>query len=188
MGRYKDEGEILMMSEEILQLNKKEFEKYFCDAYIKTIRPSEKSYYKKHLITWNKLMKLIREEKYIILKKSPACITLYNDFWRNLLDVRKEHKTPIEYLLLSTDVNNCLRRQKLIYINDLEVYAENFEQLIKIRKVGNKAANEITSRLNTFCINEKRKMDLQVLKENSDYNLLWENKAELIEIIIKKDS
>lgn len=37
MGRYKDEGEMLMMSEEILQLNKKEFEKYFCDAYIKTI-------------------------------------------------------------------------------------------------------------------------------------------------------
>ena len=31
-------------------------------------------------------------------------------------------------------------------------------------------------------------MDLQVLKENSDYHLLWENKAELIEIIIKKDS
>jgi DNA-directed RNA polymerase alpha subunit len=91
-------------------------------------------------------------------------------------------------LLLSTDVNNCLRREKLIYINDLEVYAENFEQLIKIRKVGNKAANEITSRLNAFCINEKRKMDLQVLKENSDYHLLWENKAELIEIIIKKDS
>lgn len=66
MGRYKDEGEMLMMSEEILQLNKKEFEKYFCDAYIKTICPSEKSYYKKHLITWNKMMKLIREKKYII--------------------------------------------------------------------------------------------------------------------------
>ena len=72
MGRYKDEGEMLMMSEEILQLNKKEFEKYFCDAYIKTIRPSEKSYYKKHLITWNNMMKLIREKKYIILKKKSS--------------------------------------------------------------------------------------------------------------------
>ena len=72
MGRYKDEGEMLMMSEEILQLNKKEFEKYFCDAYIKTRHPSEKSYYKKHLITWNKMMKLIREKKYIILKKKSS--------------------------------------------------------------------------------------------------------------------
>ena len=45
MGRYKDEGEMLMMSEEILQLNKKEFEKYFVMRILK-----QSAHQKNHII------------------------------------------------------------------------------------------------------------------------------------------
>lgn len=133
---------------EILKVEKKQFELYFCDAYIKTLHPSEASYYKKHLITWRKVKHLIIKKKFALLEESAACANIYKEFWRNFFDVAKEQKTPLEYLFLSTEINNCLRRQKLVYIEDLLSQYNTIDDLLKIRKIGEKAAKDIINKLN----------------------------------------
>lgn len=135
---------------EILKVEKKQFELYFCDAYIKTLHPSEASYYKKHLITWRKVKHLIIKKKFALLEESAACANIYKEFWRNFFDVAKEQKTPLEYLFLSTEINNCLRRQKLVYIEDLLSQYNTIDDLLKIRKIGEKAAKDIITPVYNF--------------------------------------
>ena len=161
---------------EILKVEKKQFELYFCDAYIKTLHPSEASYYKKHLITWRKVKHLIIKKKFALLEESAACANIYKEFWRNFFDVAKEQKTPLEYLFLSTEINNCLRRQKLVYIEDLLSQYNTIDDLLKIRKIGEKAAKDIINKLNEFTSIDKKTIDKQIMENNEDCYVLYEER------------
>lgn len=168
---------------EILKVEKKQFELYFCDAYIKTLHPSEASYYKKHLITWRKVKHLIIKKKFALLEESAACANIYKEFWRNFFDVAKEQKTPLEYLFLSTEINNCLRRQKLVYIEDLLSQYNTIDDLLKIRKIGEKAAKDIINKLNEFTSIDKKTIDKQIMENNEDCYVLYEEKDKLLHIV-----
>ncbi len=180
----KVKGRKMDYKKEITDINKEQFEKCFCEAYIKTIHPSEGAYYRKHLITWRKMMGLIIKKQYLLLEKSSACIALYNVFWSNLIELKNIQKIPIEYLLLPTEINNCLRRNRVIYIEDLRMSYDSMDELIKIRKIGKKAAEEIIIKLEQFDLENKEKMDIQVIRDNREcYLLLWEKRLELLDII-----
>lgn len=168
---------------EILKVEKKQFELYFCDAYIKTLHPSEASYYKKHLITWRKVKHLIIKKKFALLEESAACANIYKEFWRNFFDVAKEQKTPLEYLFLSTEINNCLRRQKLVYIVDLLSQYNTIDDLLKIRKIGEKAAKDIINKLNEFTSIDKKTIDKQIMENNEDCYVLYEERDKLLHIV-----
>ena len=168
---------------EILKVEKKQFELYFCDAYIKTLHPSEASYYKKHLITWRKVKHLIIKKKFALLEESAACVNIYKEFWRNFFDVAKEQKTPLEYLFLSTEINNCLRRQKLVYIEDLLSQYNTIDDLLKIRKIGGKAAKDIINKLNEFTSIDKKTIDKQIMENNEDCYVLYEERDKLLHIV-----
>ncbi|MBS4886019.1 MAG: DNA-directed RNA polymerase subunit alpha C-terminal domain-containing protein [Anaerobutyricum hallii] len=168
---------------EILKVEKKQFELYFCDAYIKTLHPSEASYYKKHLITWRKVKHLIIKKKFALLEESAACANIYKEFWRNFFDVAKEQKTPLEYLFLSTEINNCLRRQKLVYIEDLLSQYNTIDDLLKIRKIGEKAAKDIINKLNEFTSIDKKTIDKQIMENNEDCYVLYEERDKLLHIV-----
>ncbi|MCB8723942.1 MULTISPECIES: DNA-directed RNA polymerase subunit alpha C-terminal domain-containing protein [Blautia] len=168
---------------EILKVEKKQFELYFCDAYIKTLHPSEASYYKKHLITWRKVKHLIIKKKFALLEESAACVNIYKEFWRNFFDVAKEQKTPLEYLFLSTEINNCLRRQKLVYIEDLLSQYNTIDDLLKIRKIGEKAAKDIINKLNEFTSIDKKTIDKQIMENNEDCYVLYEERDKLLHIV-----
>ena len=168
---------------EILKVEKKQFELYFCDAYIKTLHPSEASYYKKHLITGRKVKHLIIKKKFALLEESAACVNIYKEFWRNFFDVAKEQKTPLEYLFLSTEINNCLRRQKLVYIEDLLSQYNTIDDLLKIRKIGEKAAKDIINKLNEFTSIDKKTIDKQIMENNEDCYVLYEERDKLLHIV-----
>lgn len=168
---------------EILKVEKKQFELYFCDAYIKTLHPSEASYYKKHLITWRKVKHLIIKKKFALLEESAACANIYKEFWRNFFDVAKEQKTPLEYLFLSTEINNCLRRQKLVYIEDLLSQYNTIDDLLKIRKIGEKAAKDIINKLNEFTSIDKKTIDKQIMENNEDCYVLYDERDKLLHIV-----
>ena len=168
---------------EILKVEKKQFELYFCDAYIKTLHPSEASYYKKHLITWRKVKHLIIKKKFALLEESAACVNIYKEFWRNFFDVAKEQKTPLEYLFLSTEINNCLRRQKLVYIEDLLSQYNTIDDLLKIRKIGEKASKDIINKLNEFTSIDKKTIDKQIMENNEDCYVLYEERDKLLHIV-----
>lgn len=168
---------------EILKVEKKQFELYFCHAYIKTLHPSEASYYKKHLITWRKVKHLIIKKKFALLEESAACVNIYKEFWRNFFDVAKEQKTPLEYLFLSTEINNCLRRQKLVYIEDLLSQYNTIDDLLKIRKIGEKAAKDIINKLNEFTSIDKKTIDKQIMENNEDCYVLYEERDKLLHIV-----
>ena len=168
---------------EILKVEQKQFELYFCGAYIKTLHPSEASYYKKHLITWRKVKHLITKKKFALLEESAACVSIYKEFWRNFFDVAKEQKTQLEYLFLSTEINNCLRRQKLVYIEDLLSQYNTIDDLLKIRKIGEKAARDIINKLNEFSPIDKKTIDKQIMENNKDCYILYEERDKLLHIV-----
>lgn len=167
-------------------IDKKIFDRYFCDAYIKTLRPSERAYFNKHLITWNKMMRLIKEN-YLLLADNPACIRLYNDFWDNLFAIAANEKTPIEYLGISTGAYNCLKRMNLIYIEDIVSDYSKVDDLIKIRKIGEKTAKEITLKLREYQLEKKQELDDCILHNNKDYHLLWDQRQEIFDVIKKNN-
>lgn len=87
-------------------------------------------------------MRLIKEN-YLLLADNPACIRLYNDFWDNLFAIAANEKTPIEYLGISTGAYNCLKRMNLIYIEDIVSDYSKVDDLIKIRKIGEKLRKKL---------------------------------------------
>ena len=147
------------------------------------MHPSEASYYKKHLITWRKVKHLIIKKKFALLEESAACANIYKEFWRNFFDVAKEQKTPLEYLFLSTEINNCLRRQKLVYIEDLLSQYNTIDDLLKIRKIGEKAAKDIINKLNEFTSIDKKTIDKQIMENNEDCYVLYEERDKLLHIV-----
>lgn len=147
------------------------------------MHPSEASYYKKHLITWRKVKHLIIKKKFALLEESAACVNIYKEFWRNFFDVAKEQKTPLEYLFLSTEINNCLRRQKLVYIEDLLSQYNTIDDLLKIRKIGEKAAKDIINKLNEFTSIDKKTIDKQIMENNEDCYVLYEERDKLLHIV-----
>ncbi len=99
---------------------------------MKTLRPSE-YIFKKNIITWNRIKKLLLNQKYDLLQdSSTACFRLSNTFYDNLLLVAKKEYTPVEYLMLPAEINNILRRNSIRFIEDLKV-----NDISKIRKLGN---------------------------------------------------
>lgn len=118
-----------------------------------------------------------------MLEESAACVNIYKEFWRNFFDVAKEQKTPLEYLFLSTEINNCLRRQKLVYIEDLLSQYNTIDDLLKIRKIGEKAAKDIINKLNEFTSIDKKTIDKQIMENNEDCYVLYEERDKLLHIV-----
>lgn len=135
------------------------YQQVFCCAYMKTLRPSE-YVFKKRIITWNKIKKLLSKKKYDLLQDSnTACFRLCNTFYDNLLLVAKNEYTPIEYLMLPTEINNILRRNSIRFIEDLKV-----NDLYKIRKLGNSYVERIEQAANNMDIFKIDKINKEILQ------------------------
>ena len=163
---------------------------YFCYAYMKTLRPSE-YIFKKNIITWNRIKKLLLNQKYDLLQdSSTACFRLSNTFYDNLLLVAKKEYTPVEYLMLPAEINNILRRNSIRFIEDLKV-----NDISKIRKLGNNYIGRIEQATNNMDISQIDNINKKILQyeqielddktlEKWWNELLSENPSRIIDILL----
>lgn len=107
------------------------YQEIFCYAYMRTLRPSEYIFHK-YEITWNSVKRSLMKNQNVSFKENTACFRLCDTFYRNLLLFSQNvDRIPIEYLLLSTEINNILRRNSICFIDELNDY-----DLYNLRKVG----------------------------------------------------
>lgn len=152
-----------------------EYKQYYCDAFIKTLRLSEKIYYEKHYITWKKMKRIISTKDESMLIKNPACYRLYSTFWDNLKICKDSKKTALEYLMLSTQVNNVLRRRDINFIEELQVKSENNIDLCNLRNIGANAAKLIQDSLKNYSEQKKEELDKLIMDmERDDWMCIWE--------------
>ncbi len=161
-----------------------EYNKYFCGAYLRVLRPFESEHYKKNYITWEKMKKILSYREIEILEKNPACLRLYRVFWESFDLCKKSQKTVIEYLMFPAEINNCLRRKNIYFVEDLYRDYSTEDQLCGIRKIGEKMAQVILKSMNQYSDLQKKKIDSSIMEKEEDYlNLyrfkLFEDKAEM---------
>ncbi|MCZ0667666.1 hypothetical protein OZZ17_08910 [[Ruminococcus] gnavus] len=166
------------------------YQQVFCYAYMKTLRPSE-YIFKKNIITWNRIKKLLLNQKYDLLQdSSTACFRLSNTFYDNLLLVAKKEYTPVEYLMLPAEINNILRRNSIRFIEDLKV-----NDISKIRKLGNNYIGRIEQATNNMDISQIDNINKKILQyeqielddktlEKWWNELLSENPSRIIDILL----
>lgn len=160
-----------------------DFRKFFCSAYIKTLHPSEKPLYSKQIITWRKMKRIVLKGEKEELTRNPTCHRLYQSFFKNMrLVIDNRYKTPIEYLMLPTSINNSLRRQKIYYIEDLANDYQSSKKLCSIRKIGKNFSDAILEALKEWNTHKKTMIDQSVLNQEKDFLCFWEKHFENIQL------